>query len=114
MMSPDHRHTRTDAAEGLRARPFYLRRVSPRVYSLVAEAVQEGGSDLATIARMIEQDPRLVALVLDFTNSATHALTQEVLSLRQAVALLGAERLRDFLGARSVADVTRAGKPDRL
>ena len=60
-------------------------------------ACQSAEPVLAEIATIISADPVLTSRVLHFVNSAEYAVRQEVRQVRQAVALLGADRLLEFL-----------------
>jgi HD-like signal output (HDOD) protein len=99
-MSEQKKILRLDTGHVHQPPPHFDERISPIVYGKVAAAVQDNGRDLAAIAQMIEQDQYLSEMVLGLINSATFALNHEIHDVSQAVALLGARRLRRFLGAR--------------
>lgn len=117
-MKSDGSANRIHKPERSISRPHYLGNTSDRSYSLLCNAVKEGGADLVTIAEIVEADHALQRHVLSLANSATFALRHRVDSVRQAVALLGAKRLRQFLGVSpgpdasgAVADFSRTPDP---
>ena len=91
------KRNRVDAANSDKIAPHFACGVSIEIHAAVTKAVGQADLSLSSIGRLIEEDPMLSQLVLEHVNSASNALRHPVESVRQAVALLGTERLKDYL-----------------
>ena len=74
----------------------------PQVAFKLIVLISENNSSVREIARLIEDDPPLVAKILRLVNSGYYSLRNEVKNIRQAVVLIGLEELRNLLFALSV------------
>jgi len=84
--------------EGLPALPSYVFELN----SLLAEA----SVDLKRVAKVIRSDPAMAAQLIRTCNSALYGPRRRVLSIEEAVVLMGAERLRTWLLTCSVMEFT--------
>ena len=66
---------------------------------LLMETLQQlnGKQDLATLVDKISQDPSLTVRILRVVNSPFYGMPREIGSLREAIILLGFNRIRDML-----------------
>jgi putative nucleotidyltransferase with HDIG domain len=85
----------------------------PLVMQKVSAAVRDPNSDARTVARMIEDDPAIMARVLKVVNSALYAGTVEIESVSQAVARLGMTAINNLALSTSVFSAFHEG-PDAL
>lgn len=71
----------------------------PSYPALLMEALQytEGNQSLANLADKIAQDPSMVVRILRIANSPFYGMSREISSLRQAIVLLGLNRVKDML-----------------
>jgi putative nucleotidyltransferase with HDIG domain len=71
----------------------------PSLPALLMEALQCTSDDksLTIFADKISQDPPMVIRILRIANSPFYGMSREISSLRQAIALLGINRVRDML-----------------
>jgi len=71
----------------------------PSMPVLLMEALQQinGKQDLTTLVDKISQDPSMVIRILRIANSSFYGMSREIGSLREAVVLLGFNRIRDLL-----------------
>lgn len=71
----------------------------PSLPTLLMEALQytDGNQSLADLADKISQDPPMVVRILRIANSPFYGMSREISSLRQAIVLLGLNRVRDML-----------------
>ncbi|MEZ4524071.1 MAG: response regulator [Thermomicrobiales bacterium] len=69
---------------------------APAVYTRLNGVLADQGSNAATVASIIEQDPSLVGEILKVVNSAYFGLSREITSVTQAVALLGFVMVRNL------------------
>jgi hypothetical protein len=90
------------------------RRVDTNRISLleVLAALQDPAVELAALERMIARDLRLSYRLLRYINSAFFGLRQEVRSIGQALALVGAENLKHWAALSVFASVD--DKPSEL
>ncbi len=78
----------------------------PRVVGEVIRLLDDPNSRQTDIARVLEQDPALVALLLRLANSAAFAPARTVDSVERAIMLLGREPLRRLVIASAVTQAT--------
>jgi putative nucleotidyltransferase with HDIG domain len=71
---------------------------------VVMETNRENSSALS-IARLVEMDPALSALVLRLANSAVYGLRHQVSSAQRAISVVGLENVRTFAAARAAGGV---------
>lgn len=71
----------------------------PSLPALLMEALQYTSDDksLTVFADKISQDPPMVIRILRIANSPFYGMSREISSLRQAISLLGVNRVRDML-----------------
>ncbi|MDO9047368.1 MAG: HDOD domain-containing protein [Methylobacter sp.] len=71
----------------------------PSMPVLLMEALQQinGKQDLTTLVDKISQDPSMAVQILRIANSSFYGMSREIGSLREAVVLLGFNRIRDLL-----------------
>ncbi|QIK36987.1 HDOD domain-containing protein [Caldichromatium japonicum] len=86
----------------------------PRVVGEVLHLLDNPNSRQADIARVLEQDPALVALLLRLANSAAFAPARTVDSVERAVMLLGREPLRRLVIASAVTQATDRLPPQEM
>jgi len=89
--------TRINPANSDKIAPHFPCGVSVEVHAAVMRAIGQADLPLLKIGLLIKDDQALSRLVLEHVNSASNALRQPVESVRQGVALLGINRLRDYL-----------------
>ncbi|MGZ8175741.1 HDOD domain-containing protein [Methylobacter sp.] len=67
--------------------------------ALLMEALQQinGKQDLTTLADQINFDPSMAIRILRIVNSSFYGMPREIGSLREAIVLLGLNRIRDLL-----------------
>lgn len=71
--------------------------VSPEVYHRVTDVIDRPNSSSDEVARLIADDLVLTSSVLRFVNSAFFGLPRAVANVREAIVLLGFERLRELV-----------------
>lgn len=71
----------------------------PSMPALLMEALQQinGEQDLAGLVDKISQDPSMTVRILRIANSPFYGMPREIGSLREAIVLLGLNRIRDML-----------------
>lgn len=71
----------------------------PAMPVLLMEALQQinGKQDLTTLVDKISQDASMVVRILRIANSPFYGMSREIGSLREAIVLLGLNRIRDVL-----------------
>lgn len=69
--------------------------------------------DLATLTAAVKADPGLALRILRATNSVSAGQQRRISSIRDAVIMLGVERLRQWLAVMVVSDLSQAGEADR-
>lgn len=77
----------------------------PAVVTRVLRLMQDGRSGAADYELVLRTDPGLTLDLLRLANSAAFGLSREVLTVRQAVTLVGTRRLFDLLVGASLAAV---------
>lgn len=91
------------------AQPKYMPR-RPQLLPQLMRAANDPDASLASIARIIAQDPTLSANLLRVANSAFHRISiQPVESIERAVAVLGLDGLRPVMATALVQPVMGAG-----
>lgn len=68
--------------------------------------------DLDALTSAIASDPSLALRILRATNSASAGQKRQIASIRDAVVVLGLERLRQWLAVMLVSDLSQASKAD--
>lgn len=63
----------------------------------IISALQNGDPDYDALERLLAQDPEICVALLRLTNSAAYRRQDEITSIRQALSLLGIERLRGLV-----------------
>lgn len=71
--------------------------ISPEVYHRVTDVIDRPNSSSDEVARLIADDLVLTSSVLRFVNSAFFGLPRAVANVREAIVLLGFERLRELV-----------------
>jgi HD-like signal output (HDOD) protein len=71
--------------------------VLPRVYRELTEALADPDVEIASIARIVEQDAAITAKLLQLVNSSFFGLRKEVSDLGRATAYLGINTIRDLV-----------------
>ncbi|MFT3709767.1 MAG: HDOD domain-containing protein [Archangium sp.] len=71
--------------------------VAPRVYHRISSLIDDPAANLDAVAQVLETDLALVTRVLRLVNSAIFGLTRKVGTVREAVVLLGLERVREVV-----------------
>lgn len=71
----------------------------PTMPALLTEAIQQINSkqNLTTLVDKIAQDPSMAVRILRIVNSPFYGMSREIGSLREAIVLLGLNRIRDML-----------------
>ncbi|MBN1173675.1 MAG: HDOD domain-containing protein [Micromonosporaceae bacterium] len=85
---------------------------APRSFSAITEALSEPEVSLKNVASIIERDPGCATKLLQLVNSAFFGLPRQVTRVSEAVAYLGASRVRDVVLAAEVADMFHCSTPD--
>jgi HD-like signal output (HDOD) protein len=76
--------------------------LAPRTYWEITQAASKEDASLAEIGQIVEQDPALVAKVLQLVNSAYFGLPQEIRSASMAVQYLGLDLIKGLALAERV------------
>jgi HD-like signal output (HDOD) protein len=76
----------------------------PQVVTRFLEIMQDPDFDYSDLAKVISTDPGTVSEILRLCNSALFGVRQKVVSLRQALTLLGPKRTRSLLLGRYLVD----------
>lgn len=71
--------------------------IAPRVYHRIASLVADATAPTNAVAELIETDLALVTRLLRSVNSAAFGLSRKVGSVREAVTLLGLDRVREVV-----------------
>lgn len=71
--------------------------IAPRVYQRISGIIDSPSASMDEITRIVSEEPALCATVLRFVNSAFFALPRPVENVRQAVVLIGLERVRELV-----------------
>jgi HD-like signal output (HDOD) protein len=82
----------------------------PDIFFQLTRLMNDAGSSVADVARIVQRDPALSAKILQLVNSAYFGAGQRTSSISQAVALLGTDRLR-YLVLTSSVFTPLAGEP---
>ena len=85
----------------------------PEVSLRVNELANDPESTADDMAKVISQDPALVARMLKIANSAFYGLSSEVETITRAVAVLGTNKIRDLVLSTAASD-TFDGIPNDL
>lgn len=70
---------------------------APDLYTRVSEELKSSNGSMAEVARLISQDPVILAKILQVVNSAYFGLPREVTDASEAVMIMGAERVRSLI-----------------
>ena len=91
-------------SEAIRAMVSHLDALplAPRTYWEITQAAGKEDASLAEIGQIVEQDPALVAKVLQLVNSAYFGLSQEIQSASMAVQYLGLDLIKGLALAERV------------
>jgi HD-like signal output (HDOD) protein len=76
----------------------------PQVVSRFLEIMQDPGFDYGDLVKVLSVDPGTVSEILRLVNSALFGVRQKIVSLRQALTLLGPKRTRSLLLGRFLVD----------
>jgi HD-like signal output (HDOD) protein len=76
----------------------------PQVVSRFLEIMQDPNFDYGDLVRVLSVDPGTVSEILRLVNSALFGVHQKIVSLRQAITLLGPKRTRSVLLGRFLVD----------
>lgn len=76
----------------------------PEIYLKITEVLDSPTADVADIARVVEQDPALVARMLKIVNSAFYGFPGRVDSISKAITMLGINEVRMLVMATSVIE----------
>ena len=76
----------------------------PQVVSRFLEIMQDPNFDYADLVKALSVDPGTVSEILRLVNSALFGVRQKIVSLRQALTLLGPKRTRSLLLGRFLVD----------
>lgn len=71
--------------------------VLPEIARKLVTLVDQPDPDVSEVANLIQKDPAITAKVLKLINSGYYTLRKEVISVRQAVILLGMEQVRNLV-----------------
>lgn len=87
---------------------FLIDRVSkipalPQVVHKALQIIEDPKSSMSDLARVIKLDQVMTALILRWVNSGYYALSQKVVSIEQAIALLGHRTIQNLVLSASVA-----------
>ena len=85
----------------------------PDIYFRLTRVLEDPKSDMEDFARLIENDPGIVARVLRLANSAFYGFTAKVTTIRRAVTLIGTRELRDLVLATTVMEMFN-GLPNEI
>jgi HD-like signal output (HDOD) protein len=80
----------------------------PQTVSELEKAYADPNVDVKKIAKIVEQDPMVVADLLKTLNSAYYGLRKEISSVEQAVALLGMKAVKDLVVSLSLRNMLRS------
>jgi EAL and modified HD-GYP domain-containing signal transduction protein len=80
-----------------------------RLLELVAKLTSPD-IDTNHIVTLVSADPALGVRLLRATNSAASGLTQRVASIRDAVVILGLQRIREWVTLMAISDISAAGE----
>lgn len=86
----------------------------PPVSVLLMEALQQldGKQDLTTLVDKISLDPSITVRILRIVNSPFYGMSREIGSLREAIVLLGFNRIRDILVSIGFSKIMPASHED--
>ncbi len=86
----------------------------PAMPVLLMDALDQlnGKQDLSTLVDKISQDPTMVIRLLRIANSPFYGMSREIGSLREAIVLLGFDRIRDMLISICFSAMLVAGHKD--
>ena len=76
----------------------------PQVVSRFLEIMQDPNFDYGDLVKALSVDPGTVSEILRLVNSALFGVRQKIVSLRQALTLLGPKRTRSILLGRFLVD----------
>ncbi|MBX2880692.1 MAG: HDOD domain-containing protein [Granulosicoccus sp.] len=82
----------------------------PDIYNDMVNELSNPNSSLLNVGRVIEKDPALTATVLKVVNSAFYGLSQNVDSVAQGVALLGAHLIKNLALVAKVFSIFEGNK----
>ncbi len=85
----------------------------PEIYLKVRELLDDPGSSLVDVARVISVDPGIATRILRIANSAFCGFTTPIETVPHAVTVLGAQQVHDLVLATSIARAF-AGIPEEL
>ncbi|GAB4318440.1 MAG: hypothetical protein Kow0074_07640 [Candidatus Zixiibacteriota bacterium] len=84
----------------------------PVVFSQINRVLTNPQASAYDVAKIIAEDPATSARVLRMANSAYYGLSQPVVSVRQAVVILGMEAIRSLVLSSSVMEAFKGAAPD--
>ena len=82
-----------------------------RIAAELGQKLQDAGTDLNDVARLIKRDSALTARLIRLANSVQLAQQEPVVSVENAASLLGFRELRRLVGALSMQQLSEAGLP---
>lgn len=83
----------------------------PRTYAKLREVMERGEPSVQEVARIIYEDPAIVAKVLQVVNSAFFRLARRISNIEQAVNYLGFNAIRTLVMSVEVFSLWRLGAP---
>lgn len=84
----------------------------PVVFSQINRVLTNPQASAYDVAKILAEDPATSARVLRMANSAYYGLSQPVVSVRQAVVILGMEAIRSLVLSSSVMEAFKDAAPD--
>lgn len=76
----------------------------PNIYFELQKAAQHPGQSMEDIAMIIEKDPALTLQLLKIVNSAFYGFPSKIVSIKRAVAMIGATELQNLVLAAVIID----------
>jgi HD-like signal output (HDOD) protein len=86
----------------------------PQVVTRFIEIIQDPNFDYGEVIKVLSADPGTVSEILRLSNSALFGVRQKIVSLRQALTLLGPKRTRSLLLGRYLVDSVSRRHPSGL
>ncbi len=85
----------------------------PDVFTRLDNAINDPRGSLSVIADLISKDAGLTARLLKIANSALFKFSNEIVTISQAVTVIGMQQLRDLILATSVIDMFQQNNLDK-
>lgn len=85
----------------------------PMVFHQIQKVISDPDSSASSLASILSEDPAMSVKVLKLTNSAFYGLSREVVSVKQAVMIVGMEAIKNLVLSASVLDMFKGDDLDQ-